>query len=235
MRDLQELQAYAAEFGKVIHSAQDAAPARAEGSAAGVAHAEVDGTGSPVALRVDAHWEREVPADALGGCLLEAYQTAVQAHMARWSEDLQRRGWKYDAREMEQRIEARTPGESAFQVPVAFGEPRGISQLVTDVLQELDWSHQLASQPVAPAQTQSDRQSASRVSVTIEGDSLASVRIDPEWARGRDADAINGELAAALQSARLRSQPATRLPRADQHDELLGEVLKFLQQHRSDR
>ena len=230
LRDLQELQAYAARFQSVIGKARDAAPPRAEAwDSRNVARAEIDSTGLPTTLQVERQWEQRAEAGELGAALMEAYQRAVQAHLAEWGDDLQRQGWKYDARDVDL---GSTPAgsESPFRAPVSFTTPRSLPQLTEDVLRELDRAHELASAPVTPTRTEVTE---GRVTVSITDGALTGVSVDPEWANGQQAASINAELAAALQAARLRTAgPEPDTAHRDQLDQMLAEVLSLLNQQR---
>lgn len=235
--DLRDLQTYAAQFQSVINTAKQAAPAGATAyDTTGAAYAEIDAEGTPRVLKISQGWSSQLDAADLGPAVVEAYQTAVQQHLEQWGDDLQREGWQYDVREFDEKVAAaETPPANVFQVPTATGAPRDIGSLVSDLIGELDFAHDLARQPATPAAgaAAGPAASAARVSVTITGGQLGAVHIDAEWAQGKDAAAINGELSAALQTARLTQPPApTRLPHADQLDDLLGEVMGFLTNHR---
>jgi len=230
LRDLQQLQAYAARFQAVIGKAREAAPPRAEAwDSRHVARAEIDGTGMPTTLQVERGWEQRVGAEELGAVLMEAYQTAVRSHLTAWGDDLQRQGWKYDARDVD--LDATPPPiEPPFRAPASFTSPRSLSQLTEDVLGELDRAHELASAPPAPARAEVTE---GRVSITLSDGALAGVSVDPQWAGGQQAASINAALATALQAARLRpTAPPTDTAHRDELDQMLAEVLSLLTQQR---
>lgn len=233
IEDLGRLQSYASELQRVIRAAESAAPAQGSGrDASGAAEAIIDRTGMPTALRLVDDWEERVDPAAVGDVLVEAHQRAVQQHLTAWSEDLERSGWRYDAREIDERAAA---APALFRAPVSFGAPRSIESLLEDVLGELDRSHRRAARPVQPPAPRSFAADAGRVSVQIAQQALTGVHVDPEWARGSSAATINGELAQALQTARLTAAQAPRRdPHHDRLDELFGEVINFMQAHRSE-
>ena len=233
IEDLGRLQSYAGELQRVIRAAESAAPAQASGrDASGAAEAIIDRTGMPTALRLADDWERRVDPAAVGGALVEAYQRAVQQHLTAWSEDLERSGWRYDAREVDERAAA---APALFRAPVGCGAPRSIASLLEDVLGELDRSHRRAARPTQPPAPRSFAAAAGRGSLPLAPHAQPGVHGAPAWARGTSAAAINGELAQALQTARLTAAQAPRRdPDADRLDELFGEVINFLQAHRSE-
>lgn len=235
IEDLGRLQSYASELQRVIRAAESAAPAQASGrDASGAAEAIIDRTGKPTALRLADDWERRVDPADVGGALVEAYQRAVQQHLTAWSEDLERSGWRYDAREVDERAAA-AAAPALFRAPVGFGAPRSIESLLEDVLGELDRSHRRAARTTQPPAPRSSAADAGRVSVQITRQALTGVHVDPEWARGTGAPTINGELAQALRTARLTAAQAPRRdPHHDRLDELFGEVINFMQAHRSE-
>lgn len=227
--DFAQLQAYASRIQRVISSAEQAAPPSATGrDATGAAEATIDRSGLPTSLRVRDDWDRHLDPEALGPALLEAYQQAVQSHLAAWGDDLQRSGWKYDAREVDEAPPAEATGEE-YRPPVSFSPPRDIAGLVDEVLTELDRSHQLATTPVAPA-PQSFRSEGGRVSVEVGERGLTSVHVDGDWAARADVAQLNGELAQSLNAARLRAAETSspRDLRNDRLDEMLGEITQLM-------
>ncbi len=236
--ELRDLQKYAAQFQSMISTARNAAPSRASGyDTSGLAFAEVDRDGQPTTLRIEQGWRNALEPAQLGAAIIEAYQTATQTHLEEWGADLKRQGWQYDAREFDELVSAApTPSESLFAVPRTVGEPRPVEALLSAVIDELDFSHVLATQPPAPAREPAAPHS--RVSVTLTNGALESVHIDADWAEGRQSSTINSELAGALQAARLRPTPE-QSPAHGEHtarlDDLLGEVMKALQNHRLER
>lgn len=239
LAELNELQNYAAQFQSMVSTARNAAPPRASGhDSTGLASAEIDSDGVPTTLRLERGWSSALDASQLGAALTEAYQKATQSHLEAWGDDLRRQGWQYDAREFDEKVAA-TPerGEALFRAPVSFGEPRRPEALLRAVIEELDASHDMATRPPAPPKAAATPQS--RVSVTITNGALASIHIDGEWAEGKDAAIINSELAGALQTARLNQDTAAQTSAHGEHvarlDDLLGEVMKALQNHRREK
>lgn len=239
LEELRDLQKYAAQFQSMITTARNAAPPRASGrDASGLAFAEVDSDGLPTTLRVEQGWRGSLDASALGAALTEAYQAATRSHLEEWGADLQRQGWQYDARELDETVAAApTPGEDLFRAPVSVGEPRPPAALLGAVIEELDRSHEMATQPPAPPRPAATPQG--RVGVTITHGTLASVHVDADWAERTDTAIVNSELAGALQSARLAAttteQGAARGEQTARLDDLLGEVMKALHNHRQER
>jgi len=191
----------------------------------------------PTSLRIAVRWDQQLSAAELGPALVEAYQTAIQSHLETWGEDLERQGWRFDARELEERVAAApavNPFEK-FQPPKTVDSPRYVTSLLDDVMRELDWSHELATAPPPPPPVPASTPSG-KVSVQVSGGSLTGVHLDPEWAESQSSAALNGELGQALQKARLTAdQPPGRDPNSDRLDDLLGEVMGFMQQHRTER
>lgn len=238
VNDLSRIQTYAEELQRVVRTADAAAPTGAAGSdSSGVAQAEVDQTGMPTSLRVSDRWEQTLTAAELGPALVEAYQTAVQSHLEAWGDDLERQGWRFDARELEERVAASPAGSpfEKFQPPPTVAAPRYVTSLLDDVMRELDESHELATAPPPPPPPPATTPGG-RVAMRVSAGSLTSVAVDPDWAEGQSAGAVNAELAQALQSARLGADHTPgRDPRSDRLDGLFGEVMGFLQQHRAER
>lgn len=237
LNDLRDLQNYVTQFQGVIDTARQAAPARASANdATGMAFAEIDGEGMPTTLKITQGWSSSLSAGELGPALIEAYQTAIQQHMEQWSDDLGRQGWQFDAREFDEKVaQAPTPEQNLFPAPSNPLAPRGMSSIIQDVLGELDQAHDLATSPPAPA-ARTTTAPTGRVGVTIANNSLTSVHVDPEWADGRDSASINSELAGALQSARLQQgEQPTGSPHTARLDDLFGEVMSALTNHRMEK
>ena len=222
----------------MITTARDAAPPRASGhDASRLAFAEVDSAGLPTKLRIEQGWANALHPAQLSAALTEAYHAATQAHLEEWGADLQRQGWQYDARDFDHQVnEAPTPSESIFKAPASVGDPRSVEDLLGAVMQELDFSHELATQPPPPVRETAP--TPGRVRVSIANATLESIHIDADWAAGKDAASINGELAAAVQTARIspsadaspaHSEDSARL------DGLLGEVMQALHNHRMEK
>lgn len=93
LRELSQIQQYAAGLQGLLENAQARAPLSSEGTdRSGVVRVLLDADGLPISFRVEAGWHRKLTAVAFCGAVMEAFQAAMGVRLAIWTRTLQQQG-----------------------------------------------------------------------------------------------------------------------------------------------
>jgi hypothetical protein len=95
MRELVQIQQYAAGLRGLLATAQADAPRISEGvDRTGTIRAVLGPDGLPDSFRIESGWNRKITAETFGGAVLEAFQAAMGERLAVWTRTLEKQGWQ---------------------------------------------------------------------------------------------------------------------------------------------
>ena len=93
IRELQQIQRYAAGLHDLLAKAKAQAPRQAEGTdRSGAVRVVLGPDGFPETIRVDGGWQRRLSAAAFGGAVGEAFSAATGDRLAAWTTTLRQQG-----------------------------------------------------------------------------------------------------------------------------------------------
>lgn len=122
LRELSQIQQYAAGLQSLLSSAQTQAPPSSEGAdRSGTIRVRLDADGQPDSFRVEPGWHRKLAAPAFGNAVIEAFQAAIGMRLAVWTNTLQERGWQAEVDRLQvSSRDKQPPALPAAQLPPAF-------------------------------------------------------------------------------------------------------------------
>ncbi|MGH3811574.1 MAG: hypothetical protein ACRDUV_03825 [Pseudonocardiaceae bacterium] len=239
MRELAQIQQYAAGLQDLLATAQAEAPRSGEGT---------DGTGSirvflgpdglPNSFRIESGWNRKIPAEGFGDAVLEAFQAAMGERLAVWTRTLEEQGWQAQADRLRVDLDEQPSVSGQEEVPSAFGHPvedvtpRPVDQVAEDMIKAFDQIGDLAGRPPqASGGTGSSR--SGKLVLTLSRAGLVSCTADPEWVSAQTAATLMNALGEALTVARadLENSTAQAAP-SGSLDRLFAEALALLRDPR---
>ncbi|HET9138526.1 hypothetical protein [Actinophytocola sp.] len=222
--ELNRFQHRVARLQNLITDAEDQAPDTAEGSdESGTVHVVLGPDGLPASFRVDTDFDRELKPEEFGDAVLRAFQAAMGARLAGWSQTLRADGWPDRLGEL--RSDPADPAPPVFRPPPAPARQRGLGELTEDMIKAFDNVDRLAARPAPVLATGS----SGRLELTLSQQGLVSCVADPGWVSDQTAARLMNALAEALAEAKAEltewaEEPAPARPL----DRLLGEALALL-------
>ncbi|MGH3815828.1 MAG: hypothetical protein ACRDUV_25825 [Pseudonocardiaceae bacterium] len=239
MRELAQIQQYAAGLQGLLATAQAEAPRSSEGTdGTGTIRVLLDPDGLPSSFRIESGWNRKIPAEGFGGAVLEAFQAAMGERLAVWTRTLEEQGWQAQADRLRVDLDDRPSASGRGEVPSAFGHPvqdvtpRPIDQVAEDMIKAFDHVGDLAGPPPqASGGTGASR--SGKLVLTLSRAGLVSCTADPEWVSGQSAATLMNALGEALTAARadLENSNAQTAP-SGSLDRLFAEALALLRDPR---
>jgi hypothetical protein len=208
MRELTQLQNYAAGFQTLLSSAQAAAPARSEGKdGTGTVSVSLGSDGLPQSFRVEQGWHSRITPESFGHAVLEAFQAAMGERLAMWTRTLDERGWREEVDELRadspSRLSVPTTGQipPAFRCPEPAPNPRSIEVVAEEMIKAFDNVRDVSpSRPQAATGTGADR--SGKLTLTLSRTGLVSCTADARWVADQTAARLMTSLGEALAAAR---------------------------------
>jgi hypothetical protein len=238
VRDLQQVQRYAAALEGVLAAARAKVPQRAQGAdSARAIRVVLDGAGLPAEIVVAADWQRRVPPARLGPAVSDAANKATEARVSEWGKALDG-GWSREIDELRAAQAGRRPAVTDPPVPApalapappAAGpdRPRPTDEIFEDALRAVDASLAYAQRAATVQEvTGENRDGTVRVSLSRAG--LVSCTVNGGWAAGKSGPVVTAAIREALAAARTRMPAADREPAGvGEIDALFGEVMGLL-------
>jgi hypothetical protein len=152
IRELSQIQSYAAGLQGLLETAQAAAPTASTGTdGSGLISVQLGSDGLPKSFRVEQNWRRRITPENVGQAVLEAFQAAVGDRLANWSRTLEQQGWRDKADELRLGSTTESPHPAAGQVPLAFrrpkpaSNPRSIDAVTEDMIKAFDEVDEIAA------------------------------------------------------------------------------------------
>lgn len=238
MRELVQLQQYAAGLQGLLATAQADAPRSSEGTdRTGTIRAFLGPDGQPNSFRIEPGWNRKIPAENFGGAVLEAFQAAIGERLAIWTRTLEQQGWQAQADRLRVDLD-KQPSASGQAEISAFGHfvedvtPRPVDQIAEDMIKAFDQVGHIAAAPPQVARGAGSSRSDKLV-LTLSAAGLVSCTADPEWVSTQTAASLMNALGEALTAARADLEDSTgRLTPSQSLDRLFTEALALLRDPR---
>jgi hypothetical protein len=121
MRELAQIQQYAAGLQGLLATAQTEAPRSSEGTdRTGTVRVVLGSDGLPSSFRVESGWNRKIAAENFGGAVLEAFQVAMGERLAVWTRTLEEQGWQAQTDQLRLDLEGRPAASTPGEIPPAF-------------------------------------------------------------------------------------------------------------------
>lgn len=239
MRELAQIQQYAAGLQGLLATAQAEAPRSIEGTdGTGTVRVLLDPDGLPNSFRIEPGWNRKITADGFGGAVLEAFQAAMGERLAVWTRTLEEQGWQAQADrlrvDLDEQPSASGQGKvpSDFRHPVEDVAPRPIDQVAEDMITAFDHVGDFAA---SPTQTRGGigASRSGKLALTLSRAGLVSCTADPEWVSAQTAATLMNALGEALTVARadLENNTVQAAP-SGSLDRLFAEALALLRDPR---
>jgi len=205
IRELQQIQRYAAGLHDLLAKAKAQAPRQAEGTdRSGAVRVVLGPDGFPETIRVDGGWQRRLSAAAFGGAVGEAFSAATGDRVAAWTTTLRQQGWQAGVDRLRGDVDRgrSTPGATppAVRRGVRPVRPRPLDAVAEDVIKAFDTVDELAAPPAPASGTGSA--AAGRLSLTLSASGGLSCAADAQWVSRCSAAALMTALSEALQAAR---------------------------------
>lgn len=236
LRELSQIQQYAAGLQGLLASAQAQAPPSSEGTdRSGAIRVLLDADGQPDSFRVEPGWHRKLAAPAFGDAVIEAFQAAMGMRLAVWTRTLQERGWQAEVDRLQVgSMDKQPPAPPSAQLPPAVRRaaqemrPRSIDEVAEDVIKEFDnVEDAVPASPQAVRGTGSSR--SGKLVFTLSKTGLVSCNADPQWVSGQTAASLTNALGEALTAARADLARSADQPAPSRSlDRLLAEALELL-------
>jgi hypothetical protein len=229
IRELQQIQRYAAGLQDLLAQAQAQAPQQAEGTdRSGAVHVVLGPDGFPETIRVDSGWERRLSPEAFGGAVGEAFSAAIGDRLAAWTTTLRQQDWQAGVDRLRAGVE-HAPVAPTVRRDARPVRPRPLDAVTEDLIRAFDTVDELAAPPAPVAGTGSA--ASDRLSITLAASGALSCTADPRWVSRQSPAALMSALSDALQAARAdlaqRSRAVGSAP-ADRLDRLLDEAFALL-------
>lgn len=240
MRELAQIQQYAAGLQGLLATAQAEAPRSSEGTdGTGTVRVFLGPDGLPNSFRIESGWNRKIPADGFGGAVLEACQAAMGERLAVWTRTLEDQGWQAQADRLRVDLDEQPSTSGAGEVPSVFRHPvedvtpRPIDQVAEDMIKAFDHVGDLAAPP-AQATGGSGASRSGKLVLTLSKAGLVSCTADPEWVSGQTAATLMNALGEALDAARadLANSTVGAAAPSGSLDRLFAEALALLRDPR---
>lgn len=234
IRELQQIQRYAAGLHDLLAQAQTQAPRQAEGTdRTGAVRVVLGPDGFPETIRVDSGWERRLAPEAFGGAVGEAFSAAMGERLAEWTDTLRRQGWQSNVDRLQEDASRPSAGAvpPALRRPAAAGRPRPLVDLAEDMIRAFDTADRLSAP--APQATGTGSVASGRLTVTLAANGALSCEAEPQWVSRQSPAALMSALNEALHAARadLDRQAAHApdpQPATTRLDGLFGEAFALL-------
>ncbi|MGQ0718131.1 MAG: hypothetical protein ACT4NP_12645 [Pseudonocardiales bacterium] len=239
MRELAQIQQYAAGLQGLLATAQAEAPRSSEGTdGTGTIRVFLGPDGLPNSFRIESGWNRKIPAEGFGGAVLEAFQAAMGERLAVWTRTLEDQGWQAQADRLRVDLDEQA-SVSEQRMPSAFGNtvqdvtPRPIDQVAEDMIKAFDHVGDLAAPP-AQATGGTGQSRSGKLVLTLSKAGLVSCTADPEWVSGQTAATLMNALGEALDAARadLANSTVQAAVPSGSLDRLFAEALALLRDPR---
>lgn len=236
LRELRQMQQYAAMLQGLLDEAQGRAPERSQGEdSAAVVGVVLDSAGIPVEIRVGSGWERQIEAAALGAAVLDAFGQAAQTRTQAWAASLESGTWADRIGKMMEADSAGRPVATPIQeVPQLFrrdqapAPSRPVNELAEEMISAFDRVDDIAKEAAA-AQEHLGVDSSGKARVTLSQAGLIGCAVEETWASGRSGEFLTRALNQALSAARDRMRAQAGVPTAQgQLDSLLNEAMTLL-------
>jgi hypothetical protein len=239
MRELAQIQQYAAGLQGLLATVQAEAPRSSEGTdRTGTIRVFLDSDGVPSSFRVESGWNRKIAAEHFGGAVLEAFQAAIAERLAVWTSALNEQGWAAQADQLRLDLEEQpavsTPREipPALRRPTEVVNPRPIDQVAEDMIKAFDQVGSFAA-PSSQATTGTGSSRSGKLVLTLSKTGLVSCTADSEWVSAQTAATLMNALGEALSAARTDLENSTPRPApSGSLDRLFAEALALLRDPR---
>lgn len=239
MKELVQLQQYAAGLQGLLATAQAEAPRSSEGTdRTGTIRAFLGPDGLPNSFRIEPGWNRKIIAENFGGAVLEAFQAAMGERLASWTRTLEQQGWQAQADRLRVDLDTQPSASGQAEMSPAFGRPaedvtpRPIDQVAEDMIKAFDHVGDLAAPPSQVARGAGSSRSDKLV-LTLSTAGLVSCTADPEWVSAQTAASLMNALGEALTAARADLENSIHRPApARSLDHLFTEALALLRDPR---
>lgn len=208
IRDLSQIQSYAAGLQGLLDTAQAAAPTASTGAdGSGMISVHLGSDGLPKFFRVDQNWQRRITPENVGQAVLEAFQAAMGDRLANWSRTLEQQGWRDKADELRLGSTTESAHSTAGQVPAAFrhpeaaSNPRPIDAVTEDMIKAFDKVDEIAAAKQRTGiGTGTDR--SGKLTLTLSPSALVSCVADVKWVSALSATMLMNALGEGLAAAR---------------------------------
>jgi hypothetical protein len=203
IRELEQIQRYAAGLHDLLAQAQAQAPRQAEGAdRSGTVRVVLGPDGFPETIRVENGWDRRLSAEAFGWAVGEAFSVATGDRLAEWTTTLRQHGWQAGVDRLRADVDG---GRSAATPPALRREvrpvrPRPLDAVAEDVIRSFDALDEPAVPPAPASGTGSA--ASGRIALTLSAAGGLSCAADPQWVARQSAAALMTALSEALQEAR---------------------------------
>jgi hypothetical protein len=235
MRELAQIQHYAAGLRSLLATAQEQAPRSSEGTdRTGAIRAFLGPDGLPDSFRIEPRWHRKISAENFGGSVVEACQAAMGERLNTWARTLEDKGWQAQADQL--RLDLDGPGSASMPggIPAAFRSPsaattsRPIDQVAEDMIKALDDVAGLTPPPPHAMGAAGSNRSGKLV-LTLSKAGLVSCVADAEWVTTQTAATLMNALGEALTAARADlTSTACQAEPSGALDSLLADALALL-------
>jgi hypothetical protein len=233
MRELAQIQHYAAGLQGLLATAQAQAPSSSEGAdRTGTIRVFLGPDGLPTSFRVEPGWNRKVSAEHVGGAVVEAFQAAMGERLAAWTTTLDDQGWQAQADQLRLDLDGSGPVSMPAGISPAFRSPadpmaaRSIDHVAEEMIKAFDDVAGLT--PPAPTGATGANRSG-KLALTLSKAGLVSCIADVEWVSTQTSATLMNALGEALAAARtaLESTPGQPGPSGNL-DRLLADALALL-------
>ncbi|MDQ4011780.1 MAG: hypothetical protein M3228_14070 [Actinomycetota bacterium] len=239
MRELIQLQQYAAGLQGLLATAQAEAPRSSEGTdRTGTIRASLGPDGLPNSFRIEPGWHRKITAENFGGAVLEAFQAAMGKRLAIWTTTLEQQGWQAQAARLRIDLDQQPSVSGQAEMSPAFGHPvedvtpRPIDQVAEDMIKAFDHVGDFAAPPPQVARGAGSSRSDKLV-LTLSTAGLVSCTADPKWVSAQTAASLMNALGEALTAARADLENSAGRPAPSRSlDRLFTEALALLRDPR---
>jgi hypothetical protein len=228
IRELQQIQRYAAGLHELLAQAQTQAPRRAEGTdRSGGVRVVLGPDGFPETIRVDSGWERRLAPEAFGGAVGEAFSAAMGERLAAWTDTLRQQGWQSDIDRLKGAADRSPEAPPALRRPTP-PRSRPIGDVAEDMIKAFDTVDAMARPPAPASGTGSA--AGGRLTITLAGNGALSCTAEPQWVSRQSPAALMSALNEALHAARadLARQHPPAAATTGRLDGLLDEAFALL-------
>ncbi|MBP2322851.1 DNA-binding protein YbaB [Kibdelosporangium banguiense] len=224
IKELQQLQQYAAGLQGLIANAEANAPARAEGTdSTGAVHVVLGPNGVPKSFRVEGDWERKLKPEAFGDAVVGAFQAAMDERLKAWSATLSKDDWQSKVDNLDRRPEVPV----MFQGPKFSGKPRSLDALAEEMIKAFDDAEKVPDLP--EPNNAVGTAGGGKLVLTLSKSAVVSCVADSRWVSAQTATRLTNALSEALAMAtrELEKLSPAQEP-ANPLDRLIGETFALL-------
>ena len=208
MRELVQIQQYAAGLQGLLATAEADAPRTSQGAdRTGTIRAVLGPDGLPDSFRIESGWNRKITAENFGGAVLEAFQAAMGERLAVWTRTLEKQGWQAQADRLRVDLDEQPSVSGQAEMPPAFRHPaqgvtpRSIDQVAEDMIKAFDQVGDFAAPPPHAIRGAGSSRSGKLV-LTLSTTGLVSCTADLKWVSAQTAASLMNALGEALTAAR---------------------------------